>query len=100
MRWVGVHVADWTDDLLRPLRKMAGADRASCRGGRPQPRDGRSPEIDFPVQSVDYASGRAVRRRDPDDVEYAKEEPPTVAVTMITDWRRGGCIWRTTRGVR
>jgi hypothetical protein len=25
VRWVGVHVTDWTEDLLRPLRKMAGA---------------------------------------------------------------------------
>jgi hypothetical protein len=25
VRWVGVHVTGWTDDLLRPLRKMAGA---------------------------------------------------------------------------
>jgi hypothetical protein len=24
VRWVGVHVTDWTGDLLRPLRKMAG----------------------------------------------------------------------------
>jgi hypothetical protein len=24
LRWVGVHVTNWTDDLLPPLRKMAG----------------------------------------------------------------------------